>query len=44
VAAVALTVELAAWRSPLFGGNLLSFHLSGWAMFSLTHPHLDVAF
>ncbi len=44
VAAVALAGELAAWRSPLFGGNLLSFHLSGWAMFSLTHPHVDVAF
>ena len=36
--------ELAAWRSPLFGGNLLSFHLSGWAMIPITHPHVDVAF
>jgi hypothetical protein len=44
VAAVVLAGELAAWRSPLFGGNLLSFHLSGWAMFSITHPHVDVAF
>ena len=44
VAAAVLAGELAAWRSPLFGGNLLSFHLSGWAMFSLTHPHVDVAF
>jgi hypothetical protein len=44
VAAVALAGVLAAWRLPLFGGNLLSFHLSGWAMFSLTHPHVDVAF
>jgi hypothetical protein len=43
VAAVTLAGELAAWRSPLFGGNLLSFHLSGWAMFSITHPHVDVA-
>ncbi len=43
VAAVVLAGELAAWRSPLFGGNLLSFHVSGWAMFSISHPHVDVA-
>jgi hypothetical protein len=44
VGAAALAGVLAAAQSPLFGGNLLSFHLSGWAMFSITHPHVDVAF
>jgi hypothetical protein len=43
-AAVVLAGVLAAGRSPVFGGNLLSFHLSGWALFSLTHPRVDVAF
>jgi len=44
VAAVVLAGVLAAGRSPVFGGNLLSFHLSGWALFSLTRPRVDVAF
>jgi hypothetical protein len=43
VGATGLAGVVAAGRSPLFGGNLLSFHLSGWAMFSITHPHVDVA-
>lgn len=44
VGAAALAGVLATAQSPLFRGNLLSLHLSGWAMFSITHPHLDVAF
>lgn len=44
VGAAALAGVLATAQSPLFRGNLLSFHLSGWAMFSITHPHVDVAF
>jgi hypothetical protein len=43
VAGVALAGVLAAWRAPLFGGNLLSFHLSGWALFSISRPRVDVA-
>jgi len=43
VAALVLAGVLAAGRSPLFGGNLLSFHLSGWALFSITRPRADVA-
>jgi hypothetical protein len=43
VAAVALAGVLAAWRSPLFGGNLATFHLSGWALFSIAHPRVDLA-
>jgi hypothetical protein len=43
VGATGLAGVVAAGRSPLFGGNLVSFHLSGWAMFSITHPHVDVA-
>ncbi|MDP9209651.1 MAG: hypothetical protein M3O65_14420, partial [Actinomycetota bacterium] len=43
VAAAALAGVVAAGRSPLFGGNLASFHLSGWALFSIAHPRVDVA-
>jgi hypothetical protein len=43
VAAAALAGVLAAARTPVFGGNLLTFHLSGWALFSITHPRIDLA-
>jgi hypothetical protein len=43
MAAVALAGVLAAGRAPVFGGNLLTFHLSGWALFSIAHPRIDLA-
>jgi hypothetical protein len=43
VAAAALAGVLAAARAPVFGGNLLTFHLSGWALFSIAHPRVDLA-
>jgi hypothetical protein len=43
IAAVALAGVLAAARTPVFGGNLLTFHLSGWALFSIARPRLDLA-
>jgi hypothetical protein len=43
VGAAALAGVLAAARAPLFGGNLLTFHVSGWALFSIAHPRVDLA-
>jgi hypothetical protein len=43
VAAVALAGVLAASHAPVFGGNLLTFHVSGWALFSIARPRVDLA-